>query len=167
MIRWHWKFSGPVGKASGKIDAIDVRDAVSRILTAETEPGGVLFGERYRVPLAVLQEAPGNRQVYFRSYLHGVLLDLAKVMIYPTPEGDRLLAFWEQNHAPEGYDLRVFRSGLYEAAVPVHGRRFYTALDPATGRSWLSDERAQELLRSPTVELVGQFKEVAHEQSSQ
>ena len=59
---WCWQFKSSAGTTeSGFVSAKDLRDAVSRVLTTPST-GGALFGDLHRVPLDVLDEAPGNRQ---------------------------------------------------------------------------------------------------------
>lgn len=58
-VYWKWKFSKGDFSQIGLIEAVDIRDAVSRIMTAST-PEGKLFGELHNVPLEVLDKAPGN-----------------------------------------------------------------------------------------------------------
>lgn len=59
---WFWKFRSDAGaRHAGFMIGRDLRDAVSRVLTAQL-PDGQLFGDAYRVPIDVLDEAPSNRQ---------------------------------------------------------------------------------------------------------
>lgn len=59
---WFWKFRNDAGaRHAGFMIGRDLRDAVSRVLTAQL-PDGQLFGDAYRVPIDVLDEAPSNRQ---------------------------------------------------------------------------------------------------------
>ena len=59
---WLWKFDTADGvHQSGFMIGKDLRDAVSRVLVSEQDDGK-LFGEAYRIPIDVLDEAPGNRQ---------------------------------------------------------------------------------------------------------
>lgn len=59
---WCWQFKSNAGTTeSGFVDGKDLREAVSRVLTSPS-PCGRLFGDLHRVPLDVLDEAPGNRQ---------------------------------------------------------------------------------------------------------
>lgn len=47
----------------GVVEAVDARDALSRVMTSDT-PSGRLFGEEHGIPIAALAGAPGNLQSY-------------------------------------------------------------------------------------------------------
>lgn len=57
--RWIWQFKSPMGEHHGHLKACDVRDAVSRALTSQLECGSLL-GNKYSIPLEVIDAAPGN-----------------------------------------------------------------------------------------------------------
>jgi len=63
---WHWKVIGNSSIAAGEVAAVDARDAVSRALTTNCPAApGQLIGEFFRVPLAVLDGAPGNFDKFY------------------------------------------------------------------------------------------------------
>jgi len=65
---WHWTIIGMGTIATGEVDAVDPRDAISRALTSvcTVEPGQ-LIGQYFRVPLQVLDAAPGNMDKHYES----------------------------------------------------------------------------------------------------
>jgi len=72
---WFWSFKRDDGTHSdGFMAGKDLRDAVSRVLVSEV-PGGQLFGDHYRVPIDVLDEAPGNRQTSLLITRPGMTLE--------------------------------------------------------------------------------------------
>lgn len=59
---WFWSFKRDDGlQQAGCMVAQDLREAVCNVLVS-TLPNGNLFASEYRVPIDVLDEAPGNRQ---------------------------------------------------------------------------------------------------------
>jgi hypothetical protein len=58
--QYFWQFSNKYGFFSGYLDAVDTRDAVSRIMTQTVARSSQLFGHEYDVPLEVIDAAPGN-----------------------------------------------------------------------------------------------------------
>jgi hypothetical protein len=60
--QWHWEFSNKYGRFSGYLDAVDPRDAVSRVLTQSVVFSGLLFGQEYGVPIDVIANTPGSSE---------------------------------------------------------------------------------------------------------
>ncbi|MBK3780083.1 hypothetical protein G3A43_07420 [Paraburkholderia aspalathi] len=60
LAQYFWQFSNKFGRFSGYLDAVDPRDAVSRVMTQDIARTGMLFGQEYSVPLEVIDAAPGN-----------------------------------------------------------------------------------------------------------
>lgn len=63
---WHWTVIGNSAIAGGEVEAVDARDAVSRALTTTFQAAPEqLIGEFFRVPLSVLDGAPGNFDKFY------------------------------------------------------------------------------------------------------
>lgn len=62
IAQYHWQFSNKRGHFSGYLDAVDPRDAVSRVMTQSVAFSSLLFGQEYGVPIEVIDDAPGNAQ---------------------------------------------------------------------------------------------------------
>lgn len=67
---WNWQYTGPRGSFDGSVQAGDARDALSRALTSEVRPGELL-GDEHRVPIQLLQLAPGNDSLEFEAQVDG------------------------------------------------------------------------------------------------
>ena len=76
---WDWLFKHSEETIQGYIQAVDLRDAVSRILTAEL-PSGELFGQKNLVPIDILHDAPGNVGAHLVIERDGLSLSLNKVV---------------------------------------------------------------------------------------
>ena len=63
---WNWELTSPKGLFSGTVHAMDPRDAVSRALTSIT-PAGNLLGIEHAIPVAVIDEAPGNFETFYAA----------------------------------------------------------------------------------------------------
>jgi hypothetical protein len=75
---WSWHFNTATADLSGTIEGVDLRDAVSRILTQDTGDGR-LFGEVHAVPVDVLMQAPGNASRTLTIAQDGFTLDVEAV----------------------------------------------------------------------------------------
>lgn len=58
--QYRWEFSNVRGQFAGYLDAVDPRDAVSRVMTQKVPFTDRLFGEKYGVCPSVIDAAPGN-----------------------------------------------------------------------------------------------------------
>jgi hypothetical protein len=58
--QFYWQFSNRYGRFSGYLDAVDVQDAVSRVMAQSIAFSGLLFGQEYEVPVDVIDDIPGN-----------------------------------------------------------------------------------------------------------
>lgn len=63
---WNWELTSPKGLFSGTVQAMDSRDALSRALTSIT-PAGNLLGIEHAIPVAVIDEAPGNFETFYAT----------------------------------------------------------------------------------------------------
>lgn len=65
--QYYWKLKNRRGMFTGYVDGVDMRDAVSRVLTQSVAFTEKLFGQIHNIPLEVLDRAPGNLSA---SYEH-------------------------------------------------------------------------------------------------
>ncbi len=79
MQTWDWSFKKSEEAVRGYVQAVDLRDAVSRIMTSEL-PSGELFGQKHQVPIDFLQDAPGNVGPHLEIERGGISLRLNKVV---------------------------------------------------------------------------------------
>lgn len=63
---WRWSLTSPKGQFTGAVQAMDPRDALSRTLTSIT-PAGNLLGIEHAIPVAVIDEAPGNADTFYAA----------------------------------------------------------------------------------------------------
>jgi hypothetical protein len=59
-VQYYWQFSNRYGRFSGYLDALDVRDAVSRVMAQSIPFSALRFGQEYEVPVDVIDDIPSN-----------------------------------------------------------------------------------------------------------
>lgn len=88
---WQWTFENAQGKVSGTVEGVDLRDALSRILTQDTG-GNRLFGQVHNVPVDVLQRAPGNNDPQLTIEQDGFRIGIRRLAeMYVVREGNLLV----------------------------------------------------------------------------
>ena len=65
--QYYWTFANKFGRFSGYLNAVDLRDCVSRIMTQDIAFSTKLFGEEYEIPIDVIQAAPGNSALKYEA----------------------------------------------------------------------------------------------------
>lgn len=79
IAQYHWQFSNKHGHFSGYLDAVDPRDAVSRVMTQSVAFSSLLFGQEYEVPIEVIDHAPGNAQRIYESEQDGYSIRVVRL----------------------------------------------------------------------------------------
>lgn len=88
---WQWTFENAQGKVTGNVEGVDLRDALSRVLTQDTG-GNRLFGQVHNVPVDVLRLAPGNNDPQLTIEQDGFRIDIKRQPeMYVVREGNLLV----------------------------------------------------------------------------
>lgn len=81
-ISWFWQLLSGQSLIDGFIEASTLRDAVSRVITHEIEPG-VLVGNKFKIPPRVLHEATADLDMQYEASGEGFTIRIRKI-VCPT-----------------------------------------------------------------------------------
>jgi len=88
---WQWAFENSQGKVTGNVEGVDLRDALSRMLTQDVGDNR-LFGEVHNVPVDALRLAPGNNDPELTIEQNGFRIDIKLAPeMYVVREGNLLV----------------------------------------------------------------------------
>lgn len=62
---------------------------------------------------------------------------------------DTLIGFWDENHAPEGFEPKIYRHYLRQRYEEVYGGNTYYLTIDGTSRTYLSNEKAVKVMADP------------------
>ncbi|KWU26380.1 hypothetical protein [Burkholderia cenocepacia] len=89
-ITWRWSYKARDISLNGIIEGIDLRDAVSRILTQDVGEGR-LFGQVHGISVDILLQAPGNFERTLVISEKGFVLEVHAMPEMYVVREDRLL----------------------------------------------------------------------------
>lgn len=146
---WTWKFDGRKGRFSGRVLALDPRDALSCMLTSET-PSGRLFGDEHGISVDVLAAAPGNADTTLEVAGDGFVIQLQKTDFQVQSVG-----LVDVRHPYTRYclsdavELAVLSAKAFERPIPKtleQVREHIKGMADRSGHNWLTGAAALDVL---------------------
>lgn len=146
---WTWKFEGRKGRLKGRVLAMDPRDALSRMLTAET-PAGRLFGDEHGIPVDVLIAAPGNADTTLEVAGDGFVIQLQKTDFQVQSVGLADVRHpYTKYSLSDAVELAVSSAKVFERPIPKtleQVREHIKGMADRSGHNWLTGAAALDVL---------------------